>query len=108
MLFRLRRIFFAVVVPSLVVLARPVLAATTQPAVPLKGLTIQAGTPSASKSPPRLQGRDARMQLLVTAEILGGQLRDYTRNVEYDTKPAGLVQMNVEPIPILDSIVIRP
>jgi hypothetical protein len=36
----------------------------------------------------RLRGADARQQLLVTASFSTGALRDYTREVSYETPPA--------------------
>ena len=68
-------------------------ASSTQP-TPLKGFRIHAGPPSATQSLPRLIGADARLQLLVTAELPNGQLRDDTRSVTYEAKPADLVRVN--------------
>src|SRR5438876_1709229 len=42
----------------------------------------------------RLRGADARQQLLVTASFSTGALRDYTREVSYQTSPAGVIQVN--------------
>src|SRR6266571_3788251 len=42
----------------------------------------------------RLRGADARQQLLVTANFRSGALRDYTREVGYQTSPAGLIQVS--------------
>ena len=94
MFFRLRWTYASAVVLSLLVVAHPARSATTQPAVALKSLTIQAGSPSETKTPPRMQGRDARLQLLVTAELPDGKLRDHTRNATYSTTPASLVQIS--------------
>ena len=41
-----------------------------------------------------LRGADARQQLLVTASFSAGGLRDYTREVSYQTSPAGVVQVS--------------
>ncbi len=40
-----------------------------------------------------LRGPDARQQLLVTAKIGNGALRDYTRHVTYEALPAGVVRV---------------
>ena len=40
-----------------------------------------------------LRGADARQQLLVTAQLAGGGLRDFTRRVRYDATPAGIVRV---------------
>ena len=42
----------------------------------------------------RLQGRDARAQLCVTASFDSGQQRDITRAVHYQVEPAGIVQVD--------------
>jgi len=42
----------------------------------------------------RLHGADARQQLLVTASFSTGALRDYTREVTYQTSPAGVIQVS--------------
>src|SRR6266478_6853034 len=41
-----------------------------------------------------LRGADARQQLLVTANFSSGALRDYTREVSYETSPAGIIQVS--------------
>ncbi len=41
----------------------------------------------------RLRGHDARQQLLITAKFDGGAVRDFTRQVAYETSPAGIVQV---------------
>jgi hypothetical protein len=41
-----------------------------------------------------LRGADARQQLLVTATFSTGTLRDYTREVVYQTSPAGVIQVS--------------
>ncbi len=41
-----------------------------------------------------LRGADARQQLLVTARFNTGALRDYTREVSYETSPPGVVQVS--------------
>ena len=69
-------------------------ALSTQPSTPIKSLLIQAGSPLTPKTPPRLLGAQARLQLLVTAELRTGQLRDCTRAVTYTAKPAGIVQIS--------------
>src|SRR5258708_18970481 len=42
----------------------------------------------------RLRGHDARQQLLITAKFDGGAVRDFTRQVAYETSPAGIVQVS--------------
>ena len=42
----------------------------------------------------RLRGADARQQLLVTAKFNTGAVRDYTREVSYETSPAGVIQIS--------------
>ena len=41
-----------------------------------------------------LRGKDARQQLLVTAKLGGGELRDFTHKVEYKAAPAGIVSVD--------------
>lgn len=41
-----------------------------------------------------LRGRDARQQLLVTATLSDGQLRDLTRDVAYRVEPAGVLSVD--------------
>ena len=41
-----------------------------------------------------LRGADARQQLLVTATLSTGALRDFTREVTYQTSPAGVIQVS--------------
>lgn len=107
--FRFRWIFFAVIALTASVIASGTSfgSATSQPVVSPKSLLIQAGSTSAVKTSPRLLGRDARVQLLVTAEMPDGQLRDYTRGVIYSAIPAGLVQISKggEVTPLRDGLV---
>jgi hypothetical protein len=42
----------------------------------------------------RLRGADARQQLLVTASLEDGSLRDFTRSAKYDVKPANVVKID--------------
>src|SRR5947207_4528966 len=41
----------------------------------------------------RLRGADTRRQVIVTAQVDGGALLDYTRRVSYQATPAGIVQV---------------
>ncbi|NND99013.1 MAG: DUF1549 domain-containing protein, partial [Pirellulaceae bacterium] len=41
-----------------------------------------------------LVGRDARLQLLVTAELPDGEQRDWTRHVTYHASPSGLIKID--------------
>ena len=56
-------------------------------------LDITAGSASEGQSL-RLHGIDARQQLLVTAKLDDGSLRDETRAVKYDIKPANVVKVD--------------
>ena len=73
---------FLAVLPA----STPARAATTQPA------RLQIET--AQGAHPKLQGRDAHLQLLVTAEPASGDLRDHTRAVTYRAAPGGIVTVN--------------
>ncbi len=42
----------------------------------------------------RLRGHDAKQQLLITAKFDGGAVRDFTRQVSYESSPAGIVQVS--------------
>ena len=57
-----------------------------------------AATPTAHSSEAvaelRLRGAEARRQILVTAQLENGMLRDDTRRVRYQTAPAGIVQVS--------------
>ncbi|MDP6442851.1 MAG: DUF1549 and DUF1553 domain-containing protein [Pirellulaceae bacterium] len=45
---------------------------------------------------PRLHGRDARRQLLVTGVYASGQLHDLTHRAKYSTNPANIVQVDAD------------
>src|SRR6266478_7975680 len=62
----------------------------------LKGLELFAQTAAGTETNQvlRLRGADARQQLLVTASFSTGALRDYTREVSYQTSPAGVIQVS--------------
>src|SRR5260221_13236277 len=61
---------------------------TTQP---IK-LVVQAS--SDATKPARLLGRDAHQQLIVTAQLGSGDLRDYTRAVRYAAQPPEVAQIS--------------
>ncbi|MEW6159794.1 MAG: DUF1549 domain-containing protein, partial [Verrucomicrobiota bacterium] len=42
----------------------------------------------------QLKGRDARQQLVVTATLESGAVRDVTRQVKFETNPSGVVQVD--------------
>jgi hypothetical protein len=58
----------------------------------LKALSIETGHTIDGEF--LLDGRDAAQQLLVTAHYAGGQVRDLTRTVVYDVRPAGVVEVS--------------
>jgi hypothetical protein len=66
------------------------------PALPdpgdLERLAIEFGRTSGDGF--TLAGRDARQQLVVTAQHSRGQVRDLTHNVEYSVEPAGIVEVD--------------
>jgi len=64
-------------------------------AVPPATLTLHArlDTGSQPAGPLKLRGADARQQLLATARLTNGALRDFTRQVSYDVAPAGVVRV---------------
>src|SRR5215510_10199177 len=41
-----------------------------------------------------LEGRDAGQQLIVTGHFADGQMRDLTRQVQYETNPPGVVSVD--------------
>jgi hypothetical protein len=52
------------------------------------------GGPQAKSGTLRLHGADARQQVLVTARLEDGSLRDYTRAVKYEVKPGNIVKVD--------------
>lgn len=63
---------------------------------PLVALTLETGRPG-STDPDAvawLRGSEARQQLLVTGRLSDGQLVDYTRQVHYESRPAGIVSID--------------
>src|ERR1051325_997557 len=57
-------------------------------------LFAQSDATTGSNQLLRLRGADARQQLLVTATLSSGALRDYTRQVNYQTSPGGVIQVS--------------
>ena len=57
-------------------------------------LLAQPGTGTETNQTLRLRGADARQQLLVNAKFNTGAVRDYTREVSYETSPAGVIQVS--------------
>src|SRR5438105_1472311 len=66
-------------------------AASAESPAPLDRLILQGGT---ACGPIRLIGHDAHQQLLVTAQLHSGELRDCTRTAHYSAEPAGIVQIS--------------
>lgn len=60
----------------------------------LKSLRIETGREVNGKI--ALVGQDARQQLAVTGEYASGQLRDLTRDVRYEVKPTGLIEISAD------------
>lgn len=63
---------------------------------PLVALTLQTGRPG-SPDPDAvawLRGSEARQQLLATGRLRDGRLVDYTRQVRYQSRPAGIVSID--------------
>ena len=70
--------------------------AATKPKAPtpkIASLEIAAASSEAGHSL-HLRGADARQQLLVTARLADGSLRDETRAVKYEVKPANVVRVD--------------
>src|SRR5437762_282581 len=59
-------------------------------AAPADGGSTTAAAPAALK----VIGPDARRQLLATATLADGSLRDVTRDVTYEVAPASIVQVD--------------
>src|SRR5438045_3753466 len=57
-------------------------------------LVAQSATNAPTNQVLHLRGADARQQLLVNAIFSKGELRDYTREVSYQTSPAGIIQVS--------------
>jgi hypothetical protein len=57
-------------------------------------LLAQTATGTETNQVLHLRGADARQQLLVTASFSTGALRDYTREVSYQTSPVGVIQVS--------------
>ncbi len=66
----------------------------SRPPGELSGLEIFAEGTSAANQAIHLRGADARRQLLVTAKFSEGDIRDYTREVSYETSPSGVIQIS--------------
>ncbi|HXT42171.1 MAG TPA: DUF1549 and DUF1553 domain-containing protein [Candidatus Angelobacter sp.] len=62
----------------------------------LASLEFQLPSPGGKGLDPalRLRGKDARQQLLVTAKLDNGELRDFTRQVSYSASPANVVTID--------------
>lgn len=79
----------------LVVLAIPLAARASQPTQQPKALHLHfASEMDAVSNELHLSGADATQQLLVTAELDGGGVRDFTRQVRYDVSPPGVARIS--------------
>jgi len=58
----------------------------------LGGLVVDTGRPAGT--PTLLRGKDAQQQLVVNGQYSSGQVRDLTRQVSYETAPAGIVSVD--------------
>ena len=63
---------------------------------PLVALTLETGRPGSPDPDAEawLRGSEARQQLLVTGRLRDGRLVDYTRQVRYQSRPAGIVSID--------------
>jgi hypothetical protein len=63
---------------------------------PLVALTLETGRPGSTDpdAVAGLRGSEARQQLLVTGRLRDGRLVDYTRQVRYQSRPAGIVSID--------------
>lgn len=77
-------IFSAFVVPSFAAVNE------TKPAAPLASVAIENGTAQGAK----LNGPDARRQLIVTGKRANGDLVDVTGDVKFEATPAGVVTID--------------
>jgi hypothetical protein len=82
-------------IPAIALLAslalHPVTRADDSQAFTVAALRIENGGACAATS---LKGGDARLQLVVSAEADGGEVRDYTRQVRFTAEPAGRVEID--------------
>ena len=76
---------------------------TSAPSDPVATLALQP-----AGQPVRLRGREAHQQLIVTAQLASGALRDLTRSVQYTAAPPGIVRISAtgEVNPLADGSVI--
>ena len=72
--------------------AAPAKPANGANAGPAKSISIETG--NATPGSITLAGRDTSWQLLVTGQYAGGRLSDLTRDVTYQSQPAGIVEVN--------------
>jgi hypothetical protein len=70
-------------------------ASRTEPLGQPTQLTVHADAqvPGQASRAIRLRGADARQQVLVTAKFNNGAERDYTRNVNYESTPSGIISV---------------
>jgi hypothetical protein len=87
--------------------AEAVVAASLPGPGPIKDLQIEKleiETGQTVNGAATLSGLDARQQLVVTAHLAGGQLRDLTHDVVYEAVPAGIVTVDKtgQLVPLVD------
>ena len=70
--------------------------APSSEANPLVALTMETGRPDSPdpEAAALLRGSEARQQLLVTGRLRDGRLVDYTRQVQYQSRPPGIVSID--------------
>jgi hypothetical protein len=70
--------------------------APSSEANPLVALTVETGRPGSPdlEAAALLRGPEARQQLLVTGRLRDGRLVDYTRQVQYQSRPPGIVSID--------------
>src|SRR5437660_9085185 len=54
----------------------------------------QLAIEAAGGTHPHLLGRDTHLQLVVSAQLTTGEVRDHTRLVKYTAQPAGIIQVS--------------
>lgn len=70
--------------------------ATAAAEAPVAKLILHGPTDRLDEAPAplRLYGSDARQQLLLTAQLNDGQLKDFTRKASYESSPSGIVEIS--------------
>jgi hypothetical protein len=89
-IFPVRMVFISCVVWASLVVA-PIARCSASELGELKSLSVETGRTVGGEF--LLAGRDSAQQLLVTGHYATGQVRDLTRAVVYDIRPAGIVEV---------------